>query len=436
MTEVSRAASPTAHITAAVLVTLLITIVTGTSVARTEIIAKGQGRVVPASRVQAVQPQVSGRIATIEVLPGDAVAEGQPLVKLATTDAEAGVEGLRLALAREVRRIVAARAALAATEAKDSFGILDNAQAVFDRATPDDGAGNLQRELLTTEIVELTDGLAALDADALRVGQGVAALTAQVEALRAEETLASTRLNRAVLLRDRGAGTQATLEEAEAAERVVTRQIVAAERAVDERRAEGAALTVERDRMLSAMRQRQAERLEAAEAERARLTQELRVAEQDLADRTIRAPRAGRVADLAVFTVGGRVEAGERLMTIVPEGEELIIEAAISNRDVGFVKVGQVAQVQFDAFPFERYGAVAGRIVSVASDARREEITGTWNYPIEVRLTASYVEAAGQRLPVQPGMTATVNAVTGNRRYISFVFEPIIAALAESFTER
>lgn len=435
MTRPIRHASPTAHLTAFVLVSLIAAIVIGATVAKTEIIAKAPGRVVPASRVQTVQPLVAGRVASIEVASGDAVTEGQPLLRLVTTDAEARVEALHLAEARERRRIAAARAALEAMRREPS-AMISEALARFDAALPDAAAGPLQREVLAAEMTELSDGLAAIEANGRRIAEGIAALTAQADALRTEAALAVVSRDRATTLSERGAGTQAALEDAEASERVLSRQVVAAERAVGEREAERAALVIERARLMSAARRRQAERLEEAEAERARLVQELRAAEQDLADRVVRAPRTGRIADLAVFTVGGRVEAGERLMTVVPDAEALIVEADISNRDVGFVVAGQDAQVQLDAFPFERYGAVDGQIVSVASDARRDEATGAWVYPIEIHLVAPYVEAAGRKFDIQPGMTATVNALTGERRYIAFVFEPIIAALAESFTER
>lgn len=435
MTSERPASSPTAHVTALVLIGLLVAIVVGATVARTEIIAKAPGRVVPASRVQTVQTLVAGRIASIAVASGEAVSEGQPLVLLATTDAEVRLEALRLDAARTARRIAAARAALAAI-GRDPARLAQEALSRFDAAIPDAPAESLQREVLGAEMDELRDSLVALDAEEARIDEGIAALEAQADALRAEADLARVTRDRAVTLLDRGTTTQAALDEAEASERALARQVVAAERAVDERAAERATLAIERERLISTARRVQAERLEAAEAERARLAQELRAAEQELGDRVIRAPRAGRVADLAVFTVGGRVEAGEQLMTIVPDGEELIVEAAVSNRDVGFVAVGQRAQIQFDAFPFERYGALDGEIVAVALDAQREDSTGAWVYPVEVRLTDPFVEAAGRRLDVQPGMTATVNAVTGERRYIAFVFEPIIAALAESFTER
>lgn len=440
MSDVHRPTSPTLHLTVLVLVAILIAIVAGASVAKTEIIARGQGRAVPVSRVQTVQPQTAGRIKGIEVRNGEAVERNQPLVRLAATDAEARLDALRLAYHREERRMGAAKAALVALDG-DPMNAPSRAIELYQEAIGDDAhavesSEPLQRDLMEAELEGLSDALRKLDADAERLERRSEALRAQVEALGAQKELTSVRLERASTLAASGSGTQAAVDEAESADRTLDRQIIAAEREVDEALAEADGLNVERDRLVSEVRRRQAELLEAAEAERARLKQDMRAAEQELADRTVRAPRAGRVAELAVFTVGGRVADGEKLMTIVPVDEAIEIEASVSNRDVGFVKAGQRAFLKFDAFPFERYGIVRGTVRQVASDARREEATGEWVYPVEVELDRPYVEAAGQRFPVQPGMTATIDVVTGERRYISYVFEPIIRAIEESFTER
>ena len=439
-TGIHRPPSPTWHLTAFVLLAIIAAIVTAASVFKTEIIARGQGRAVPISRVQTVQPQTAGRIEAINVRNGDAVEANDVIIQLATTDMEARLEGLRLALRREERRKIAADAALSAIEADPmaadrlALASYDDALEEADRLASDEDG--LQRALLEADLIGLADALRKLDADREQLARRTEALGAQVESLRAQKDGTAARLERTAALAESDNATPAALDDIRSQDQALDRQIIAAERQVAESQAEADGLPIERDRLVSDMRRRQAEALEAAEAEHARLTQEVRAATQELEDRTIRAPRDGRVTDLAVFTVGGRVADGEKLMTIVPVDERIEIGATVSNRDVGFVVPGQRAFLKFDAFPFERYGIVRGTVRQVASDARREEATNEWVYPIEVDLDRPFVEAAGQRLLVQPGMTATIDVVTGERRYISYVFEPIIRAVEESFTER
>ena len=73
--------------------------------------------------------------------------------------------------------------------------------------------------------------------------------------------------------------------------------------------------------------------------------------------------------NLAVHTVGGVVTPAQALLVVVPEDSHLEIEAMVSNRDIGFVRVGQDAEVKIDTFSFTRYGLIHGRVLSVSQDA-------------------------------------------------------------------
>ena len=81
------------------------------------------------------------------------------------------------------------------------------------------------------------------------------------------------------------------------------------------------------------------------------------------------APVTGTVQQLAVHTLGGVVTPAQPLLVVVPADSELEIEAMISNRDIGFVREGQEAQIKVDTFPFTRYGLLSGRVLHVSGDA-------------------------------------------------------------------
>ena len=433
--EIERAPSPTAHWTAFLLVSIVVAVVTGASVAKTEIVAKGQGRAVPASRVQTVQAQTAGRIERIVVKDGDVVEKDQPLVVLNTTESETRLAALRLSHGRELAREAAALATIKALRGPPQDA-LEPALADFDARTSGQGGTELQRDLLRTTLQTLADGLDRVDADEARSAKAIDTAEAQVASLEAQKELAAARVERAGALAEKGAGTQVAADEAVSAAGTLDAQIVVAQRAREERETESGMLAVERQRLINDVRRTSAETLEAAQAARLKLEEDIRASEQDLKDRTIRAPRAGRVTDLAVFTVGGRVGDGEKLMTIVPSGERITVEALVSNRDIGLVDEGQRTFLKFDAFPFERYGILRGTVERVASDARKEEAAGgAYVYPIEVVLDRPYVEVAGRTLAIQPGMTGQVDIVTGERRYISYFFEPITKVIEESFSE-
>ncbi len=119
--------------------------------------------------------------------------------------------------------------------------------------------------------------------------------------------------------------------------------------------------------------------------------------EHEIARRTIRAPVAGRVEDVAVRTAGGWVKEGEKLGVIVPRGVLRVVAELSPQTSVGRVHAGQIARVRLDGYPWTQYGAVGARVASVASEPRNGHVR------VELEVTN---ESSG-RIPLQHGMTGT-----------------------------
>ena len=109
--------------------------------------------------------------------------------------------------------------------------------------------------------------------------------------------------------------------------------------------------------------------LAKARSSASELQANLAKAQQRLALATLRAPIDGTVESLAVHTVGGVVTPAQALMLVVPDSAQLVVEASLDNKDVGFVHVGQRAEVKVDAFAFTRYGMVDGTVTALSRDA-------------------------------------------------------------------
>lgn len=146
-------------------------------------------------------------------------------------------------------------------------------------------------------------------------------------------------------------------------------------------------------------------------------------------------PVDGAVHGLSTYTIGGIVTPAQPIVTIVPEGTPLIIEATVLNKDIGFVKVGQEAEIKLDTFPFQKYGTIKGKVVSVSPDAFDDEKLGPV-YRIRVGLEKLNMFVDGKNASISPGMTATVEVKTGKRRIIEFFLSPIIKYANESLTLR
>jgi membrane fusion protein len=146
----------------------------------------------------------------------------------------------------------------------------------------------------------------------------------------------------------------------------------------------------------------------------------------------VTAPVAGRVTALQA-AVGRTVDAGIPLMVIVPEGSKLHADIYAPSRAIGFVKPGQEVRLLYDAFPYQRFGSFTGRIARVsrtAMDPRELNVPLKIEEPvyrIEVTPGAQTVEAYGESLPLQPGMSLTASLILERRSFLDWLLTPLRA---------
>ncbi len=147
------------------------------------------------------------------------------------------------------------------------------------------------------------------------------------------------------------------------------------------------------------------------------------------------APVDGTVHQLAAHTVGGIVPAAQPLMQIVPAQADVELEVMVENRDIGFVREGQPAQVKLDAFEYTRYGSVPATVRQVARDAVQDEHRGPL-YPVRLTLARRSLTVDGHEAPIGPGLSGSAEIVTGERRLIDYVLSPLLRHGHESLHER
>jgi hemolysin D len=135
---------------------------------------------------------------------------------------------------------------------------------------------------------------------------------------------------------------------------------------------------------------------------------------------TLVAPVASIVQQIEVHTMGGVVPPAQKLMTLVPKGAVLEVEAKLPNKDIGFVAEGQAAGIKVDAFPFTRYGTLSARVETVSLDAVRNEKEQDKECTFPIRLSlpqAAITIENGKRIPLTPGMTVAAEIKTGTRAH-------------------
>ena len=221
--------------------------------------------------------------------------------------------------------------------------------------------------------------------------------------------------------------------------------------------AEAAAAQAKMDGLVAGFLADAGDRRTKALQKMAGLDQQIAKARQRERYRRLVSPVAGVVQNVKIHTPGAVVTTADTLMTIVPDGTGLEVEASVANDDIGFVREGQEVAVKIDAFPFTRYGLVKGVVRKLSRDAGRSAApartdmgtpagegasgsapqgAGDLAYSAKVTLDPDWLAVEGKRERFQPGMRVAAEIWTGDRRALEFLLSPLRRTSAEAGRER
>ncbi len=180
-------------------------------------------------------------------------------------------------------------------------------------------------------------------------------------------------------------------------------------------------------------RTEQQDKLNQAQDKLSSLT-ESAVGLEDKVNRTVVvSPVTGTVKTLYVNTVGGVIQPGMNIIEIVPTEDTLLVEAQIAPQDIAFLRPDLPAIVKFSAYDFTRYGGLEGTLEHISADTTQDE-EGNSFYLVRVR-TKETTLGHDQNLPIIPGMTASVDIITGKRTVLDYLLKPILSAQSNALRE-
>jgi HlyD family secretion protein len=401
---------------------------------RLDIIAVAQGRIVPQSYLQIVQPAESGIVKELLVREGDVVGAGQVLARMDKRFSEADRQALKNELALrslQLRRIDAELAGTALASKGGDPAVLFAQVDAQHRARRQAFLDSLETERAT---------LAKAEQDLRAAREIESKLRKQLPIYREQEEAFDK------LTREGYAGRLLFLEKQR--DRIEKEQdLKAQEFAIQSLNA-----SIEQSRKRIAQLQsnyRQAlqnERVET-EAQYAKLEQDWNkhAARHELLE--LKAPQDGIVKDLATHTVGSVLQPGTVLMTLVPTNDPMQAEVWVTHDDAGFVGAGRPAKLKLATYPFQKYGMIDGQVKRISPDAsdvsdprsdRRagEAPAAGSGYRTLVSLSTPYLEADGKRYPLTPGMQVTAEINLGTRTVLEYVLSPVQRTLHEAGRER
>ena len=390
-------------------------------------VAVTQGELIPSVQVRPVRALEGGVVREIRVKEGDQVKKGDVLI----------VEDPKLSNS-EVDRL----------QRNANLVRQDIARLEAERKGSTDAGSAIQDQLLAARLREFDTKQAGATADAQRQRSAIAEANAQLVKLQENLNNAKTTLINAS---DREASMRSLSGQAvprleylqakdqltEAQDKVVSLQqeIVGQQQAIQQAQQAYESAHQSADRLSA---ERQSEILSQLTQRRETLTDaegQLAQAKVKAEGQVITAPLSGKIYNLEA-TMGARtVQPGDELLSILPTDHQLILEVKVLNRDVGFIKVGQQAKIKVATFPFQEFGIINGKVLSISPNATADKDLGPV-FKAKVKLDRNAVRVNGHDIELTPGMAANAEIVTRKRSVLTFLMEPVTKRFDEAFSTR
>ncbi len=381
------------------------------SLAQVDEVTRGQGKVIPSSKLQVITASEPATVSLILVKSGQQVKKGELLARLDSPESRQ-VEAENQSLQARSSRLTA-----------EGTG-----QKVA--CTGSDCAGEQELRFARESALRSKMSAMAAAADQARREAGEAAAT--ISSLQGSLALAQKQV--------------AMLEPLAAKNIVPQTDLLDKRREVNDLQGRIAAAREQQGKAMAGVREAQAQSAQAnfefrqsALDERSQLSAKIAVNEETLRGargRELRSPVDGIVNDVQVTTVGQYVQPGQKIMEVVPLGDKLLVETRVKPSDIAFIKVGDRALVKVTAYDFSTYGGLDGRVVQVSADSIYDEAEKQAYFTVIVETGRSFLTASGHRLPITPGMMTDTQVITGRKSILTYLLKPVLKARSEAMRER
>ncbi len=388
-------------------------------------VAVATGQVVPQGQVKLIQHLEGGIVTEILAKEGQKVGKGERLMQL-----RLGADRVRSSeIELQAAGLEIKRDRLQAELDKQRFSLPKNVDAKIRKI--------FQKEILTFDNRkrQVNGSIKILEANARQKILEIKELESRIKGRETSLKLALKRLQIAESLEKANLSTKMEVldlenEYAQLKSEISELQtsLQRAKEAHTEARQRATSLTLDFNREVS-------EELGRVEIALAQTEEQLKTASELVNQTALYSPIEGIVKNLRQHTIGGVVQPGEAIMEVVPAQDTLVIETKLSPIDVGYVRVGQNADVKILTYDFLRYGSLPGLVKNVAADTSTD-LRGDPYFRVEIETERNYLGKDSGSLPITPGMQAEINIKTGTRSVFNFLISPVLKTWHAAFKER
>ncbi|HCH5821297.1 TPA: HlyD family type I secretion periplasmic adaptor subunit [Vibrio parahaemolyticus] len=403
----------------------------------------GQGKVIPSSQIQVVQNLEGGLVKEILVKEGQQVKKGQQLLLIDDTRFRSDYREREQQVANLTASVLQLSASINSVAVNRDFNIQDWEKSVvldYGKLTFPPVLEETQPQLTQRQKAEyredldnLRNQLSLIDQQVEQKQQDLVEIEARVRNLRQSYQYAKKELDITQPLADEGVVPRIELLKLQRQVNDTRREMTSSELKIPVIKSAIKESMLNRIDVALKFRSEQQEKLNNAQDQLSALV-ESAVGLEDRVNRTVVvSPVTGKIKTLNVNTVGGVIQPGMDIVEIVPTEDTLLVEAKIAPKDIAFLRPNLNAIVKFTAYDFTKYGGLVGELEHISADTTQDE-EGNSFYIVRVRTEkTSFGQDAD--LPIIPGMTASVDIITGKRTVLEYLLKPILSAKTNALKE-
>ncbi|MDN3612114.1 HlyD family type I secretion periplasmic adaptor subunit [Vibrio ostreicida] len=406
-------------------------------------ITVGQGKVVPSSQIQVVQNLEGGLVKEILVREGQTVHKGQQLLLIDDTLFRSDFREREQQVANLTASVEQLSASISSVTINENFSDKDWQTGVildFSKLTFPDWLQQGQPKLVKRQRAEyrqdlnnLRNQVSVINQQVKQKQQDLIEIEARIDNLRESYNFALKELEITQPLADEGVVPKIELLKLQRQVNDTRREMTSSELKAPVLRSAIREAMLSRIDVAQKFRSEQQEKLNEAQDRLSSMT-ESTVGLEDRVNRTVvTSPVAGTVKTLNINTVGGVIQPGMDIVEIVPSEDTLLVEAKIAPQDIAFLRPELPAIVKFSAYDFTKYGGLEGNLELISADTTTDE-EGNSFYLVRVRTKETSLNN-DQSLPIIPGMTASVDIITGKRTVMEYLLKPILGAKDNALKE-
>jgi HlyD family secretion protein len=398
--------------------------------------AYANGQLVVSGQRQSVQHRDGGVVAAIHVAEGQVVRKGDTLIELAGAEVRAQERAL-------AAQLVNAQAQRARLEAELSGGPIvwpaEFATATGSRREAIPEAIRVQSNEYRARRASLGAQSQVLGQQSAQANESAVGYRSKMESSAEQERLIQAEIDALRPVAEKGYVSQSRMRALERAKAELQGQRGQYQANVAEAQASAASGRLRQIEAERGYRERASTELREVEFALGELLPKYRAANDQLERLKIRAPVSGTVIGLSIFTVGGVIAPGQKLMDIVPDKSDLVVGARVSTADADDLRIGQEAQVRFTGLHERNMPVITGNLTRLSADALVDEKTGEAFYTAEVRVPADQLKQIeklrGQDFELRAGAPVAVLIPLKERTALQYALEPLTDTMWTAFRE-